>query len=100
MADFRGMEVPEGTLIEVNIPTEPFGVWGVNEDFYGLAFCGKITGAVMGCFHAEVTAAGFYGAYDQPDNEVKGKPVRIVIDPAKVQYAEWYGDVLRITLGK
>ncbi len=100
MADFKGMEVPVGAEIEVVVPTEGLGVWGALDYYYGLSFRAKIVATTNTLFCAEITHSGFYGAYDSADNAVSGKPVKVLIDPEKVQSAEWSGNILRITLGK
>lgn len=100
MSEFKGMEVPIGTKIEITIRTEDFGVWGANDYFYGIGIRAVIDDYRAGIFRAVITNHGIFGMSDSCEEPLRGEAVKVFIDPEKVKYAEWSGDILRIELGK
>lgn len=100
MAEFKGLELPVGSEVEVLVHTHSLGVWGRGDEYYGLAFRGVVKRFESDVCIVQMTTSGFYGAYDYPSVPITGAPITVVVDPEKVTSAEWSGDLFRISLGK
>lgn len=92
------MEYPAGKVLEINFHTEPLGVWGMGDEYYGMGLIAKVIGMNGPLIKAQVVAHGFFGAWDSPDTAVRGQPVYIMLDPSKA-HIEDRDDVIRMEFG-
>jgi len=89
-------EFTVGKEVEINFPQRhDGGVWGVDDDFYGMALLVEVTKVDLPLVRAKITAQGFYGAYDGPESPIRGKPVNIEFDVTRIKFHQW-ADRLRI----